>query len=86
MQKVGVTNLLPLNEISAPRFGCIGKDLWVICYELFFMLPGSFVFDVVTPLYFAHLDDYCKSLILLYPKFGLASRCMIDLILDPVVP
>jgi hypothetical protein len=22
------------------------------------MLPGSFVFDVVTPLYLAHLDDF----------------------------
>jgi hypothetical protein len=61
MQKVGATNLSPLNGISPLKFGCAGKELWVICSEFFFMLPGSFVFGVVTPLYFAYLDDFIVS-------------------------
>jgi hypothetical protein len=48
MQKVGVTKLPPLKEILPLRFGCTGKELWVICSEFFFMLLGSFVFRVVT--------------------------------------
>jgi hypothetical protein len=61
MQKVGVRNLSPLKGILPLRFGHAGKELWVICSELFFILPGCFVFDVVTPLYFAHLDDLTVS-------------------------
>jgi hypothetical protein len=61
IQKVGVTNLPPLKGISPSRFKSIGKGLWVIRSEFFFMLPGSFVFVVVTPLYFAHLDDFTAS-------------------------
>jgi hypothetical protein len=48
MQKVGVTNLPSLKEISPLRFRHTGKELWVIYSEFFFMLPGSFVFGVVT--------------------------------------
>jgi hypothetical protein len=48
MQKVGVTNLPPLKGISPSRFVNAGKELWVICSEFFFMLPGSFNFGVVT--------------------------------------
>jgi hypothetical protein len=61
MQKVGVTNLPPLKGISPSRFGGTGKKFWVNCSELFFMLPCSFIFGVVTPLYFAHLDDLIVS-------------------------
>jgi hypothetical protein len=61
MQKVGVTNLLPLKGISPLRFGRAGKELWVNCSEFFFMLPGSFIFGVVTPLHFAHVDDLTAS-------------------------
>jgi hypothetical protein len=61
MQKVGVTNLTPLKGISPLRFGRFGKELWVICSEFFFMLLGSFVFGVVTPLYFAHFGDFIAS-------------------------
>jgi hypothetical protein len=48
MQKVGVINLPPLKGISPSRFVNGGKELWVICSEFFFMLPGSFNFGVVT--------------------------------------
>jgi hypothetical protein len=61
MEKVGVTNLPPLKGISPLRFRSTGKKLCVICSEFFFMLPGSFIFSVVTPLYFAHLDDLTVS-------------------------
>jgi hypothetical protein len=59
MQKVCVTDLPlpPPKGILPPRFGRAGKELWVICLEFFFMLPGSFVFGVVIALYLAHLDD-----------------------------
>jgi hypothetical protein len=42
------------------RFECAGEKLWVMFYE-FFMLPGSFIFNVVTPLHLAHLDDPSAS-------------------------
>jgi hypothetical protein len=61
MQKVCVTNLPPLKGISPSRFGSIEKNLWVICSEFFFMLPGSFIFGVVTLFHFAHLDDLTAS-------------------------
>jgi hypothetical protein len=57
---VGVTNLPPLKGISPSKCRSAGKMLWVVCWE-FFMLSGSFVFGVVTPLYFAHLDDLTMS-------------------------
>jgi hypothetical protein len=50
-----------LKGISPPRFGCARKELWVIFSEFFFMLLGSFVSGVMTPLYFAHLDDFIVS-------------------------
>jgi hypothetical protein len=43
------------------RFRCTGKKLSAVCSEFFFMLLGSFVFHVVTPLHFAHLDDLTVS-------------------------
>jgi hypothetical protein len=43
------------------------------------MLLGSFVLC-------ASWWPYCESLTLRHPKFRLASRCMIDLLLDQVVP
>jgi hypothetical protein len=55
MQKVGVTNLPPLKGISHSRFGSARKKLWII------MLLGSFVFGVMTPLYFTHIDDFTVS-------------------------
>jgi hypothetical protein len=61
MQKMGATDLPPLKGISPLRFRSAGKKLWVICSEFFFMLPGSFVFGVVTPLYFTYLDDFIAS-------------------------
>jgi hypothetical protein len=61
MQKVGVTNLPPVKGILPSRFRNIGKELWVICLKFFFMLLGSFIFGVVTPLYFTHLDDLTVS-------------------------
>jgi hypothetical protein len=61
MQNIGVTNLPPLNGLLPLRFGCVGKELWVICSEFFFMLPSSFIVGVVTPLYFAYLDDLTTS-------------------------
>jgi hypothetical protein len=61
MQKVGITDLPPLKEISSLRFIRVGKEFWVIYSEIFFMLPGSFVFSVVTPFYFAHLDNLTVS-------------------------
>jgi hypothetical protein len=70
LQKMGVTNLPLLRGISPSRFRSAGKKLWVISSEFFFMLPGSFVFSVVTPLNFAHLYDLAASFSLcLYPKF-----------------
>jgi hypothetical protein len=59
MQKVDVINLPPLKGFSPSRFESAGKQLWVIYSEFFFMLPGCFVFIVVTPL--AHLDDLTSS-------------------------
>jgi hypothetical protein len=50
----------PLKGISPMRFECAGEKLWVMFYE-FFMLPGSFIFNVVTPLHLAHLDDPSAS-------------------------
>jgi hypothetical protein len=35
-------------------------ELWVIPSK-FFMVLGSFIFGVVTPLYFAHLDNFIAS-------------------------
>jgi hypothetical protein len=61
MQKVGVTDLPTLKEISPLRFRSAGKKLRVVCLEFFFMLAGSFVFGVVAPLHFAHLDDLTVS-------------------------
>jgi hypothetical protein len=61
MQKVGVTNLPLLKGILPSRFRSARKKLWVICSEFVFMLPSCFVFSVVTPLYFAHLDDLTVS-------------------------
>jgi hypothetical protein len=58
---VGVIDLPPLKEISPLRFECSGKELWIVCYEFFYMLPSSFVFGVVTPLHFTHLDDLAGS-------------------------
>jgi hypothetical protein len=60
IQKVGVTNLPPLKGIFPSRFGSTRKKLWVIC-SVFFMLPGSFIFGVVSPIYFTHLDDFTVS-------------------------
>jgi hypothetical protein len=54
MQKVGVTDL-PLKRNLGPRLKRVGEDFWIVCSE-FFMLPCSFIFGVVTPLYLAHLD------------------------------
>jgi hypothetical protein len=61
MQKVGVTNLPPLKGMSPPRFVSAGKKLWVVCSKFFFLLPGSFIFGVVTPLHLTHLDDLTVS-------------------------
>jgi hypothetical protein len=61
VQKVGVIDLPPLKGISPLRFGCVGKKLYVVYCKFFFMLRGSFIFGVVTPLYFAHLDDLTMS-------------------------
>jgi uncharacterized membrane protein YjgN (DUF898 family) len=61
MEKVGVTNLPPLKGISPLRFGCAGKGLRLICSEFFFKLLGIFIFDVLAPLHFAHLDDFIAS-------------------------
>jgi hypothetical protein len=51
----------PLKGILPSRFKSAGKKFYVICSEFFFMLLGSFIFGVVTPLYFAHLDDFTMS-------------------------
>jgi hypothetical protein len=59
--KVGVTYLRPLKESHPRDSDVLGKNLWVVCSEFFFMLPSSFVFGVVTPLHFAHLDDFIVS-------------------------
>jgi hypothetical protein len=61
MQKVDVTDIPPLKGISPPRFEHTRRELWAVYSEFFFMLPGSFVFSVVTPLYLAHLDDLATS-------------------------
>jgi hypothetical protein len=61
MQKVGVTDLPHLKESRPQDLDVLGKKLWVVCSEFFFMLPGSFIFGVVTPLHFAHLDDLTAS-------------------------
>jgi hypothetical protein len=58
MQKVDVTDLPPLKGISPPRFRRAGKELWVVYSEFFFMLPSSFIFSVVTPLYLAYPDYF----------------------------
>jgi hypothetical protein len=60
MQKVGVTNLPYLKGISPSGFGHAGEELCVFCSE-FFMFPSKFVFGVVAPLYFAHLDNHTVS-------------------------
>jgi hypothetical protein len=39
----------------------LGKKLWVVRSEFFFMLLGSFIFSVVTPLNLAHLYDFTVS-------------------------
>jgi hypothetical protein len=61
MRKVGVTDLPPLKGISPLRLRHAKKELWVIYSELFFVLPCSFIFGVVTPLYFAHLDYFTMN-------------------------
>jgi hypothetical protein len=58
---VGVTGLSPFKGFSPPRFEHSGKKLWVVCSEFFFMLPGSFIFGVMTPVHFAHLDGLTAS-------------------------
>jgi hypothetical protein len=61
MQKVGVTKLPPLEE-SCPRdSGITRKYLRVIYSELFFVLLGSFILHMVTPLNFTHLNDLTTS-------------------------
>jgi hypothetical protein len=45
----------PFKMILALEIQNAGKKLWVICHEFFFKVPCSFVFNVVTPLYLAHL-------------------------------
>jgi hypothetical protein len=51
----------PLKGISPSRFICTQKQLGVIRSELFFVLPGSFIFRMVTPLNLTHLDDLTMS-------------------------
>jgi hypothetical protein len=61
MQKAGVTNLTPLEESRPPDSGITQEKLRIICSELFFVLPGSFILHMVTPLNFAHLNDLTMS-------------------------
>jgi hypothetical protein len=44
--KIGCYKSTPLKGIAPLRFERGGKKLWVICFELFLMLPGSFIFTV----------------------------------------
>jgi hypothetical protein len=61
MQKVGVTNLPPL-EGSCPQEPRSAQELLrIICSELFFVLLDSFILRMVTPLNFAHLNDLTTS-------------------------
>jgi hypothetical protein len=77
MQKVSVTDIPPLKRNLTPRFGCGGNELYVVCSEFFFILPSSFIFGVVTPLYLAHLDDLSVSHSLCVSKIliGLSESC-----------
>jgi hypothetical protein len=59
--KSGVTNLPPL-EGSHPRdLGSTQEQLRIIYSELFFMLLGSFILRMVTPLNLAQLNDLTTS-------------------------
>ena len=46
----GVTNLPPLNGISAPRFGGAGEEVRMGGFQLIFPFPGCFLFRMMTPL------------------------------------
>jgi hypothetical protein len=61
MQKASVINLPPLEESLPKDLGSTQRYLGVIYYELFFMLLGSFILDIVSPLNFAHFNDLTVS-------------------------
>jgi hypothetical protein len=51
----------PLKGISPSRFRRAQKQLEVICSEIFIVLPGSFIFRMVSPLNIAHLNNLITS-------------------------
>jgi hypothetical protein len=59
--KGGCYKPTPLKE-SRPRDSrSTREEFETICSELFFVLPGSFILRVVTPLNFAHLNNLITS-------------------------